>query len=39
VDSGVPFDESEVSGDIVTTAHVNPATEGPVKFYRLIYKP
>ena len=39
VDSGLPFDESEVSGDIVTTAHANPATEGPVKFYRLIYKP
>jgi hypothetical protein len=39
VDSGLPFDESEVSGDIVTTAHANPATEGPVKFYRLIYQP
>jgi hypothetical protein len=38
-DSGLPFDESEVSGDIVTTAHANPATEGPVKFYRLIYQP
>jgi hypothetical protein len=39
MDSGLPFDESEVSGDIVTTAHANPATEGPVKFYRLIYQP
>jgi hypothetical protein len=38
-DSGLPFDESEVSGDIVTTAHANPATDGPVKFYRLIYQP
>lgn len=39
VDSRLPFDETEADGDIVTTAHANPATEGAVKFYRLSYAP
>ncbi len=39
VDSGIAFDETEVNGNVQTTAHANPATEGPMKFYRLIYTP
>jgi Concanavalin A-like lectin/glucanases superfamily/Immunoglobulin domain/HYR domain len=39
VDSGLPFDESEVNGDILTVTHANPAAEGTAKFYRLIYAP
>jgi hypothetical protein len=39
MDSKLPFDEAEVNGEINTTAHANPALEGPAKFYRLIYAP
>ena len=39
MDSGVAFEETEVNGNVLTTAHANPATDGPVKFYRLIYTP
>jgi hypothetical protein len=38
-ESGLPFTESLVTGEIVTTAVVNPATEGSSKFYRLIFRP
>jgi hypothetical protein len=37
--SELPFTESLVAGEIVTTVVVNPATEGPAKFYRLIFRP
>jgi hypothetical protein len=35
----LPFTENLVAGEIVTTAVVIPATEGPSKFYRLIFSP
>jgi hypothetical protein len=38
-ESELPFTESLVAGEIVTTAVVIPATEGPSKFYRLIFSP
>ena len=31
--------EIQVGADIVTTVVINPATDGPAKFYRLIYQP
>jgi hypothetical protein len=38
-DSMMPFMEnSDVAGNVTTTASVNP-TNGPAKFYRLIYRP
>ena len=39
IDSALPFTESQVGGSIVTTAVANPVTEGPSKFYRLIFRP
>jgi len=39
VNSRLPFDETEVNGEIVTTAHANPTAQGPAEFYRLIYAP
>ena len=38
-DSALPFTESQVSGDILTTAMANPSTQGPSKFYRLVFRP
>ena len=38
-DCSVSFDESVVNGAVVTTAVVDPATEGPTKFYRLVFRP
>jgi hypothetical protein len=38
-DSALSFSESLVGGNILTTAVANPATEGPSKFYRLIFRP
>jgi hypothetical protein len=38
-DSALSFSESQVGGNILTTAVANPATEGPSKFYRLIFRP
>jgi hypothetical protein len=35
----LPFDESEANGGISTTAHADPALEGPSRFYRLIFSP
>jgi hypothetical protein len=35
----LPFTETMVGNDIVTTAVINPATEGPSRFYRLIFRP
>jgi hypothetical protein len=37
-DSAVPFNQSVVNGAVLTTAVANPATEGPTKFYRLIFR-
>jgi hypothetical protein len=37
--SSLPFTESLVGDQIVTTATANPAIEGPAKFYRLIFRP
>ena len=39
LDSSADFDETEVDGEITTTAHANPTLEGPALFYRLIYAP
>jgi Concanavalin A-like lectin/glucanases superfamily/Immunoglobulin domain len=39
VDSAVSFTESQVNGDIHTTAIADPAVEGPQKFYRLLFRP
>jgi hypothetical protein len=39
VNSTLSFTESPVSGGVVTTAVANPGTEGPRKFYRLIFRP
>jgi hypothetical protein len=38
-DSTLPFTEAQVNGDTVMTAVLNPITEGPAKFYRLIFAP
>ena len=38
-DSALPFTESQGSGNILTTAVANPSTEGPSKFYRLVFRP
>ena len=35
MNSVVPFTETEVKGEIMTTAAINPSGEGPTKFYRL----
>jgi hypothetical protein len=39
VDSALPFTESQVNGDIHTTAIADPAVEGLQKFYRLLFRP
>ncbi|MEK7686329.1 MAG: hypothetical protein AAB466_13000 [Verrucomicrobiota bacterium] len=39
IDSGLPFDQMELDGEITTTTHASPALEGPARFYRLIFKP
>ena len=39
VDSALPFTESEAGGGILTTAAAKPATQGPAKFYRLVFRP
>jgi hypothetical protein len=39
VDSALPFTESQVNGDIHTTAIADPAVEGRQKFYRLLFRP
>jgi hypothetical protein len=38
-DSALPFDQSEVNGDILTIAHADPSVGGPARFYRLIFAP
>jgi hypothetical protein len=39
-DSALPFTETEGStGNIVTTAVVNPTPSTPSKFYRLVFRP
>ena len=39
-DSSVPFTETEgTAGGITTTAQVTPASSGPSKFYRLVFRP
>jgi hypothetical protein len=38
-DSALPFTESQAGCDILTTAVAKPATEGPAKFYRLVFRP
>ncbi len=38
-DSALPFAESQINGNVLTTAVANPTTEGPSKFYRLIFRP
>jgi hypothetical protein len=38
-DSALSFNQSVVNGAVLTTAVANPATEGPTKFYRLIFRP
>jgi hypothetical protein len=39
VDSTLSFTESQVGSGVVINAVANPATEGPSKFYRLIFRP
>ncbi len=39
VDSVLPFAESPANGSVLTTAVADPSTEGPAKFYRLIFRP
>jgi hypothetical protein len=39
MDSALPFTESQVNGNIRTTASAVPATTAPSKFYRLIFRP
>jgi hypothetical protein len=39
VESNLPFDQSELNGEILTVAHADLTVEGPVKFYRLIFAP
>ena len=38
-DSALPFTETAVNGNIVTTAVVTPTPSAPSKFYRLIFSP
>jgi hypothetical protein len=38
-DSNLPFEQSEVNGEILTTAHADPTVEGPTRFYRLTFAP
>jgi hypothetical protein len=39
VDSSEPFIETNVNGNIQTTATIVPATGGPAKFYRITWRP
>jgi uncharacterized repeat protein (TIGR03803 family) len=39
MNSALPFTETEVNGNIVTTAVATPATDVPCKFYRLVFRP
>ena len=38
-DSAAPFTESLVAGSVLTTATVDPAVNGRIKFYRLVFRP
>ena len=38
-ESTLPFTETEVNGNVMTSATTSPSTSGPSKFYRLVFRP
>jgi hypothetical protein len=39
MESGLPFSETQVNGNVQTTATAKPAPQAPAKFYRLVFRP